>query len=49
MLISLIAGDAAKFAENEGSESIVASVLATLARICFPGSTRQRCLRSSNL
>ena len=36
MLISLIAGDAAKFAENEGSESIVASVLATLARICFP-------------
>ena len=36
MLISLIAGDAAKSAETEGSESIVKSVLATLARICFP-------------
>jgi len=36
MLISLIAGDAAKSAETEGSESIVKSVLDTLARICFP-------------
>jgi len=37
MLISLIAGDAAKMAETEGSESIVKSVLATLSSICFPG------------
>ena len=36
MLISLIAGEAAKSAETEGSESIVKSACATLASICFP-------------
>lgn len=36
MLISLISGDAAKTAETEGEESIVKSVLDTLARACFP-------------
>jgi len=36
MLISLLAGEAAKVAETEDSESIVKSACATLAKICFP-------------